>query len=289
MKFELEVAVAGTYRWPNEARCVAVISVDFDGTGNEIGLGLDPVGVRAAGAYSARRGVPRMLDLFDRHGIPATFFVPGYDAEQHPELVRTIVESGHEVAAHGYLHERWEVPPDEEELLLRKSHQILTEITGREPQGWRSPGGMKSSRTIPVLRELGYIFDSSDKDFDLPYPAVVSGEPSNEMIELPNNTSSLDDHPHFVEGAATPDEVLDLWMREFDAIYHDTGYFMLTYHPRAGFGTGTPARARIIDELLRFMRGYADVAFVRCGELAAWCLDEGNGFLVPQRRLGARA
>lgn len=278
-----------SYRWPNDAQCVVVISVDFDGTGNEVGQGYDPVGIRSAGAYSARRGVPRMLDLFERHGVPATFFVPGYDAEQHSDLVRTITESGHEVAAHGYLHERWEVPPDEEERLLRKAHAILTDVTGKEPRGWRSPGGMKSSRTVPVLRDLGYIFDSSDKDYDLPYPAIVDGEPSREMIELPNNTSSLDDNPLFVEGAAIPDEVLDLWKREFDATYHDSGYFMLTYHPRAGFGTGTPARARIIDGLLHYISRYARVEFLRCSELAEWCLDPANGFLHTDRRLGARA
>lgn len=277
------------HRWPNNAQCVVAISVDFDGTGNEIGLGYDPVGIRSAGGYSARRGVPRMLRLFERHGIPATFFVPGYDAEQNPDLLRVIAESGHEVAAHGYLHERWEVPADEEERLLRKSHAILSKITGVEPKGWRSPGGMKSSITMPVLSDLGYIYDSSDKDYDLPYPAIVNGEPSDRIIELPNNTSSLDDHPHFVEGAAIPGEVLDLWMREFEALYHEGGYFMLTYHPRAGFGTGTPARARIIDELLHYIAGHRGVEFVRCGDLATWCLDPEHGFMVPERRLGARA
>jgi peptidoglycan/xylan/chitin deacetylase (PgdA/CDA1 family) len=276
------------HRWPAEARCVALISVDFDGTGNEVGQGLDPAGIRSAGGYSARRGVRRMLDIFERNGVPATFFVPGFDAENNPDLVREIVAAGHEVGAHGYLHERWEVPEDEEGPLLRKAHDVLTGITGVAPVGWRSPGGMKSAQTLRVLKEMGCIYDSSDKDYDLPYPAVVAGEPSSEMIELPNNTSSLDDTYLYVEGAATPDEVLALWEAEFDAIYHEGGYFMLTYHPRAGFGSGIPSRAAVIERLVRTIRRYADVEFMRLGDLARWCLEPENGLLRAERRIGAR-
>ncbi|CAN5735413.1 polysaccharide deacetylase [soil metagenome] len=275
-------------RWPNGARCGALITVDFDGTGNEVGQGFDPAGIRSAGGYSARRGVPRMLDLFDRHRIPATFFVPGFDAENHPELVREIIAQGHEIGAHGYLHERWEVPVEEEGPLLRKAHDILVDVTGVAPKGWRSPGGMKSAVTLQVLQDLGYIYDSSDKDYDLPYPAIVGGEQSGEMIELPNNTSSLDDTYLYVEGAATPDEVLGLWLDEFDAIYHEGGYFILTFHPRAGFGSGIPSRASVIERLIPAIRQYADVEFMRLGDLAEWCLEPENGFLTTDGWIGAR-
>jgi peptidoglycan-N-acetylglucosamine deacetylase len=275
-------------RWPDDARCVVALTVDFDGTGNELGQGMDPVGVRSAGGYSARRGIPRMLDIFERHDLKATFFVPGYDAETNPEIVHRVVAAGHEVAAHGYLHERWQVPADEEEALLRKSHQILIDVAGTPPRGWRSPGGMKSDRTVAVQRDLEYIYDSSDKDFDRPYPAIVGGKPSPHMIEFPNNTSSLDDAPLYIEGAATPDEVLNLWRAEFDALYHDTGYYMLTYHPRAGFGSGTPSRARVIDRLISYIKTYSGVRFVRLVDLAEWCLDPANGFMDTSVRIGAR-
>jgi peptidoglycan/xylan/chitin deacetylase (PgdA/CDA1 family) len=267
---------------------VVAFTVDFDGLGNEIGLGFEPVGIHAAGGYSARRGIPRMLDIFARHAIPATFFVPGYDAETNPDLVRRIAAAGHEIGAHGYLHERWAVPPDEEEVLLRRSHAILTDLAGTPPRGWRSPGGMKSSRTMAVLGELGYIYDSSDKDFDQPYPAVIENAPSTAMIELPNNTSSLDDHPFYHEAAWTPGEVLDLWMAEFDTLYKESGYYLLTYHPRAGFGSGQPARALVIDRLLAYIKTFPGVEFVRLADLAAWCLDPAHGFMTPPVRLGAR-
>ena len=275
-------------RWPGSARCVVAITIDFDGTGNEVGQGLDPAGIYSLGGYSARRGVPRLLDILEQHQVPGTVFVPGYDAEQTPEAVRTITSRGFEVAAHGYLHESWDISEDEEESLLRKSHDILTDLTGAPPVGWRSPGGQKSTRTLAVLRELGYIYDSSDKDYDWPYPAIVSGDRSSEMIELPNNTSSLDDAPLYRAAAMTPMEMLELWKTEFDHIYNDSGYYLLTSHPRAGRGSGTPARARVIDRLIEYIKGFPDVHFSRMDELARWCLEPEQSFMETDSWIGAR-
>jgi peptidoglycan-N-acetylglucosamine deacetylase len=265
------------------------LSCDFDGTGNEVGQGLQPEGVRSAGGYSVRRGIPRMLEIFQRHAVPATFFVPGYDAERSPETVRRIIDAGHEVAAHGYLHESFDLTLEEEDELLRRAHTILTDLAGIAPVGWRSPGSKKSTRTLAVLRDLGYIYDSSDKDYDQPYPAIVDDQQSPAMVELPNNTSSLDDAPLYVGGALTPFEMLELWKAEFDASYAERGYYMLTFHPRAGFGSGTPARARVIDRLLAYIKGFPDVHFTRLDVLARWCLDPANGYMSTDTWIGGRA
>ena len=276
-------------KWPGDARCVVSFTVDFDGTGNEVGRRQDPVGIHSAGAYSARQGVPRMIRIFEHHQIPSTFFIPGYDAEHNPDIVREALAAGHEIAAHGYVHESWDISEDEEEKLLRKSHDILSDLMGKPPIGWRSPGGQKSTRTLAVLRDLGYIYDSSDKDYDRPYPAIVAGERSSEMVELPNNTSSLDDAPLYVGAAMTPMEMLELWKAEFDFIYNNTGYFLLTYHPRSGFGSGTPSRARVIDRLLEYIKGFPGVHFANMEELARWCLQPENGFIETETWIGGRA
>ena len=84
-----------------------------------------------------------MLDIFERHGIPATFFVPGFDAETNPDTIKAIVGAGHEVAAHGYVHESFDVPEDEEEALLRKSHKILTGDGGDSAAGLAQPRGQE--------------------------------------------------------------------------------------------------------------------------------------------------
>jgi peptidoglycan/xylan/chitin deacetylase (PgdA/CDA1 family) len=278
-----------SHQWPNNARCVVLLTVDCDGTGNEVGQGRAPDGAASVGGYAQRRGIPRLLDIFHHHAVPATFFTVGYDAVQQPEIVRRIVAEGHEVAAHGYLHESWLLDEVEEEALLRKTHGILTGITGVAPLGWRSPGGHKTAGTLAVLRELGYIYDSSDKDFDRPYPAVVRGEPSTRMIEIPNMTSTLDDAYMYGIGAMTPAEILDVFTSEFDALYHGLGYFILTCHARAGRGSGLPARARVIERLIMHIQRYPDVHFSRMDDLARWCLDPTHGFIDLAVPLGGRA
>ncbi len=275
-------------QWPNGARCVVMITVDSDATGNEVGKGLDPDGANSLGGYSPRRGIPRFLDIFQRHQVPVTVFFGGYDAEHYPDIVKRIVSEGHEVAAHGYLHESWDVSLEEEDQLLRKTHQILTEIAGTPPLGWRSPGGQKSAQTLAVLRELGYLYDSSDKDFDRPYPAVVRGEPSRQMVEIPNITSTLDDAYMYGIGMMNTTEILEVWKEEFDALYHTAGYFIVTCHPRAGRGSGLPARARVLERLIEHIKRYPDVEFIRMCDLARWCLDPEHSFLDPVLPLGGR-
>ena len=267
----------GKYRWPDGVRCVVTLTVDFDGPSHETGRRLTPLGVNSHGRYSGRRGVYRYLDLFEKHDVPGTFYVPGYDAECYPAVVKEITRRGFEVGAHGYLHESWDVGEQEEEL-LRKSHQILTDLTGIAPLGWRSPSGRKSGRTVQVLKDLGCIYDSSDKDYDLSYVVRVDGKPVEGMMELPSSAFSLDDHPFYKFSMTPPSEVLAHWQQEFETLYHENGYFMLMVHPRSGWGSGTPARARVMEEMIRFIKQHEGVQFFSVAGLAKWCLQNRQHF-----------
>jgi peptidoglycan/xylan/chitin deacetylase (PgdA/CDA1 family) len=251
--------------WPGGARCMVAFTVDFDGTGNEVGKGFEPFGAHSAGRYSARRGIDRHLDMLDRIGVPATFFVPGYDAECSPEVVRRIAQAGHEIGAHGYVHEGMLLEPDEEVRRLTLTHTILSDLLGQAPRGWRSPSGQKTSVTLPTLKRLGYVYDSSDKDADSPYLLDIGAGES--MVEIPNNTYSLDDFPFFNFSMTPVSEVVDQWKREFDLRYSEGGFFMLTVHPRSGWGSGTPRRTKAIEETLRYIQRHQDVRFVRLIDL----------------------
>jgi peptidoglycan/xylan/chitin deacetylase (PgdA/CDA1 family) len=267
----------GKYRWPDGVRCAVCLTVDFDGPSHETGRKVAPLGVHSHGRYSGRRGVARYMDLFEKHGIPSSFYVPGYDAECYPDVVKEIHARGFEVGAHGYLHEGWELG-DEEEELLRRSHGILTDLLGAPPLGWRSPSGRKSFRTVNVLKSLGYIYDSSDKDFDLPYRVRVDGKPVDGMIELPSSAYSLDDFPFYNFSRTPPSEVLEHWKQEFESLYHENGYFMLMVHPRTGWGSGSAARARVMEDLIHFIRDHDGVRFFDVRGLARWCLDNVSHF-----------
>ena len=257
---------------PDDIRCVVLLGVDFDGPSHEVGRGISPIGVHSWGRYSARRGIPRHMEMLARQDVPCTFFVPGYDAECHSQLVRDIDAAGFEVAAHGYLHEAWDLGKDEETGLLKKTDDILRQLLGKPIQGWRSPSGRKTPTTMHALKSMGYIYDSSDKDYDLPYRLRFGDAKDDVIVELPNNTYSLDDFPFYKFSYTPPSEVLTQWKAEFDAIYAGDRFMVLTVHPRSGWGSGTPARTWVFEQAIAHMKSHPGVKFFSSTQFARWCL-----------------
>jgi polysaccharide deacetylase family protein (PEP-CTERM system associated) len=107
----------------------------------------------------------RLLELFDAADVRATFFVLGYVAEGHPDLVRAIDARGHEIATHGYQHKLfYECTPDELRADIARSIEILEAITARPVIGHRAPffSVTQASRwALEILAELGLRYDSS--------------------------------------------------------------------------------------------------------------------------------
>ena len=93
--------------WPDGKRCAAAFTFDFDA--ESVWIADDPEnanrpGVLSQGTYGARVAVPLILELLERRGVKATFFVPGVVAESYPDRVSAIVAAGHELAIHGFTH-----------------------------------------------------------------------------------------------------------------------------------------------------------------------------------------
>jgi polysaccharide deacetylase family protein (PEP-CTERM system associated) len=107
----------------------------------------------------------RLLDLFDEFHVRSTFFVLGWVAERHPDLVRTIAERGHEVASHGYAHRLiYDQTPSAFRDDVRRAKQLLEDSGGRRVVGYRAPSYSITPRSLwalDVLMEEGYEYDSS--------------------------------------------------------------------------------------------------------------------------------
>ena len=129
--------------WPDDIQCVALITFDVDGVSSWLRRNADFANypsLLSMAEYGPSVATPRILDLLDAQGIPASFYVPGQVAETHTDLVREIAGRGHEVAHHGYLHEPpATMTPSEEEEVLIKGIGILGDLTGAAPVGYRSP------------------------------------------------------------------------------------------------------------------------------------------------------
>jgi peptidoglycan/xylan/chitin deacetylase (PgdA/CDA1 family) len=253
--------------WPNDARCAVTLTFDNFGESLDLVRYGHAGGSSADGVYAPRRGVERVLDLLDRHRIPATFFVEGWNARKYASLAREIVARGHELGSHGWMHEPWgDLASDQERGLIRRTTDTLADVLGQPPKGWRSPGGLTTTSTLSLLRDAGYLYDSSFGDDDVPYLIDVDADGSGQIVELPWSWP-LDDAAFYAHPGTIrrPSEVLQLWTEEFDAALALTGSFMLVCHPRF---SGRPARILALEQLVEHIAQQPGVWFARCHEVA---------------------
>jgi len=201
--------------------------------------------------------------------VPASFFIPGYIAENHPKMTGAIAAAGHEIGLHGYLHEKL-VTLDEaqEEEILLKSLKILTELGGSRPKGYRAPWFELNPWTPRLLQDHGLRYCASAMGDDVPYRHPCG------LIEIPGQWM-LEDWEQFAFNAdpawgAPPEncaKVFDLWWEEFDAMHAFGCCFVLTLHP---WLSGRPSRVRLLERLVRAMQEKGDVWFARASEVAEW-------------------
>ncbi len=260
------------FKWPDNASCAVMLCFDVDGETTALsenpGLS-ERLTTMSQCEYGPKVGVPRLLELLAFLGVPATFFVPSYIAEHHPKMTRAIAAGGHEIGAHGYLHERLPGMEEEQEReVLRKSLDILESLAGRRPLGYRAPWFELNRRTPAMLAEHGFLYDSSLMGDEVPYMLDTG------IVEIPCQWM-LEDWEQFAFNAdpawgVIPEncaKVYDLWWQEFEAMRHFGGCFVLTMHP---WLMGRPSRVRLLERLIRDMRALGNVWFARGKEIAEY-------------------
>lgn len=146
------------------------------------------------------RNVERILELLAESGSQATFFTLGWIAERYPQLVRRIVDGGHELASHGYAHLRiHEQTPSEFALDIRRAKALLEDLAGREVKGYRAPSfsiGRKTLWAFDCIAEAGYRYSSSVYPirhdlYGMPDSPRFPYRPSADLLEIPVTTTRL--------------------------------------------------------------------------------------------------
>lgn len=229
--------------------------------------------------------VPRILDLLARLDIPATFCVPGHTALAFPDLLRRIVDGGHEIAHHGWVHEDPATfDLDGEKANIEKGLEALQATANVRPVGYRSPSWAFSDNTIDVLREYGFLYDSSmmGDDFSPYYLRQGDKAPLDgpyvfghniDLVELPV-TWGLDDFPHFEyvsgrgAGLSAPSKVEEVWRDDFTFAHRNVagGIFNLTMHPQV---IGRGHRLMMLERLVRWFAAHEGVTFNTLGAYTA--------------------
>lgn len=139
----------------------------------------------------------RILAMCKRQGVKATFFVLGWIAERYPNVVRRIVEQGHELASHGYGHLRASDQTPQEFLAdVTRAKRLLEDLSGQVVQGYRAPSfsiGQKNLWALDSLQEAGYRYSTSiypvvHDHYGMPDAPRFAFEARPGLLEIPPTT-----------------------------------------------------------------------------------------------------
>jgi peptidoglycan/xylan/chitin deacetylase (PgdA/CDA1 family) len=263
--------------WPGGARAVVAVSFDADHETPAMRDGKTSPGVLAQGTYGSRAGIPRILSMLKDREIPATFFMPAVSALLHPDEVRQYADHGHEVALHGWIHERNVLlPAAAERDLAFRAADVIEKLAGVRATGVRTPSWDFSPNTLRVIRELGLLYDSSLMADDEPYELLDRGEPTG-IVEIPVDWIR-DDAAYLIMDRYTglrpympPSSIGAIWRDEFLGAYQQGGIFQLTMHPHV---IGHHSRLRVLAELLDEIAGYDDLWYATHGQIAQHVLGQ---------------
>lgn len=258
--------MTASYPWPDGARAIIFLSVNFDAESLDL-KETTPTrlhGRFSYGRYGVRAGFPRLVGLLEKHSIPATFFVPASDARRHPDMIRTLVEHGHEIGARGIDLEDFSTLGDAEHRVLKESRDILADVAGKAPSGFRAPGGNLSVHTLRHLIDLGFSYDASFQDADYPY--CIEMAPNKRIIEVPTSYA-LDDAPIY-SARHTHARLIAVWRDEITAMREAGTLIPLTLHLRGDVGSSRGARIAALDGLLTEIKAQGGVKFMTGASIA---------------------
>ena len=256
--------------WPGDARVAVLLSFDVDNETIWLRNDDTSIGGLSQGEYGSRVALDRILRLLEEHNISASFFGPAVSFSIAPEMIRKIQSyDRHEIGVHGWIHEtNATLPRDEEERLLIKAVERMTELIGKRPVGYRAPSWNLSESTLDLLMEMGFLYDSSLMADDRPYEILANGEPTG-FVELPVHWI-LDDAPlmnPLGQRYSSPRDVLQVYKDEFDVAYEEGTTFVLTMHPHY---IGHRSRIVVLRELIEYIKAKPDVWFGTHEEAVRW-------------------
>jgi peptidoglycan-N-acetylglucosamine deacetylase len=260
--------------WPNGARVAVCLTFSLNNTANRLARGDSAVVALTGGEFGATTGLPRVLDLLDRHNVPATFFVSATAAMVDTDMIPSIVKRPrHEIGVMGWSDENALDlnNPAEEERLLTKAIDYVTKAAGRKPVGARGPSSVVSLHTLGLAKKAGLLYDSTLMAMDEPYEILLDGQQSG-LVELPVSRL-LDDYPTLTTASTgpstlpSPELVFQTFRDDFDAAYEERTLFLLTLHPHL---VGMRSRIGYLDDLVKYIKSKPGVWFATGEQVARY-------------------
>ena len=216
--------------------------------------------------YGSRAGFWRLRRLFDERGLTATVFAVGMALERNPEAARAMVESGFEIASHGW---RWidyqyiDEATEREHIGLAVA--AIERATGQRPLGWYT--GRCSPNTRRLVAEYGgFLYDADSYADDLPYWELVDGKP---QLIVPYTLDTNDMRFVAPQGFNSGEQFYAYLKDAFDVLYAEgvqrPKMLSVGLHCRIA---GRPARAAALARFLDYVKQHEKVWVCRRVDIA---------------------
>jgi peptidoglycan/xylan/chitin deacetylase (PgdA/CDA1 family) len=269
------------FRWPGGRRLAVIFNIAYEAWSDGQAPGIGPMGnvlkpgffdtnAHSWASFGLVRGIHRLLDIAEKHGVKTSVMVNGVIGERDPQTIRRLADLGHEIVNHSWGMDVIPVYFDEagERANFTRNHDILTRTAGVAPTGWISPRGTGSPISSSLLAEAGYLHHGDVNDDDRPYIMDFQGR---RIVGIPL-TMDVNDLPICVRYGQGARHMLDVFNDTIAAMRAEQVPLQLdvTAHTHV---MGRPSGAWVYDEIMSRVKASDDIWVCTREQMARYLLD----------------
>lgn len=270
------------FRWPGGRRLAVIFNIAYEAWSDGQAPGIGPMGnvlkpgffdtnAHSWASFGLVRGIHRLLDIAQKHGVKTSVMVNGVIGERDPQTIRRLADLGHEIVNHSWGMDVIPVYFDEagERANFTRNHDILTRTAGVAPIGWISPRGTGSPISSRLLAEAGYLHHGDVNDDDRPYIMDFNGQ---RIVGIPL-TMDVNDLPICVRYGQGARHMLNVFNDTIAAMRTEQVPLQLdvTAHTHV---MGRPSSAWVYDEIMSQVKASDDIWICTREQMARYVLEQ---------------
>ena len=223
--------------------------------------------------YGQRVGIWRLIDIFDKAGVPATCTMNAKVGLERRAVIDAINQRGWELVAHNFVQSdlltNYQFEPEKEREIIRETLRVYEQVVGRPAKGWLSSSLRSTTQTADICAEFGLIYFNDLMNDDQPYLIQTKHGP---IVSVPY-TVEMNDFMIFLRRGASTSEAVEVFKEQFDVLYAEgagSGRLMnIGLHPHV---IGQPFRVRAVREFIEYVKRFDGVWWAKREEIAEWYL-----------------
>ena len=285
-------------RWPNDARIAVIFTINIEhwDMTHEFDVPLYAGGPSAVPyelpgtvpdyanfswrEYGQRVGIWRLIEVFDKAGVPTTCTINGRTALDRARIVDAVNERGWEILAHNFVQTQMlnelSGDPDGERDVIKRTLDAYADVIGRPAKGWLSSSMRSTHETPHILKELGLDFIACYLNDDQPYPLETRHGP---LLAIPYS-NDLNDYRMFSRCGMSTEGALGMMREGFDQMYlegAESGRILnVGMHPHV---MGQAWAIRAIREFVDHVKNIENVWFPKREDIADWYTKNCTGHI----------